>query len=137
MPDPMERPLIARPWWREALQVLRFGIVGIAATATHYVIALLLATGGGAPAQIAHVTGFLAALPVSFFGHYHWTFRSRARVTRAAGRFAAVALGAFLASAMLLETLTRLTDWHVAASILFSVLLIPIASYILNRVFVF
>lgn len=137
MPEPIEAQP-PRPQWRpEAGRLLRFGIVGVGATATHYAIALSIVAVAGLPAQIAHVMGFLGAMPVSFLGHFHWTFRSRARYWRAAQRFVAVAVAAFVLSAVLLETLTRLTAWHAAASILFSVLLIPIASYILNRVFVF
>lgn len=96
-----------------------------------------MVAAAGLPAQLAHVTGFLGAVPVSFLGHHHWTFRSRAHYWRAAQRFVAVALGAFLISMTLLEALMRLTVWHAGASILLSVRVIPVASYIINRVFVF
>ena len=137
MPEPIEHPLPRRRWLPEAARLLRFGIVGVAATATHYAIALSMVAAAGLPAQIAHVTGFLGAVPVSFLGHYHWTFRSRTQYRRAAQRFVAIALGAFLVSMTLLEALTRLTMWHAGASILLSVLVIPVASYIINRLFVF
>jgi putative flippase GtrA len=126
-----------RAWFAEAARMLRFGVVGLTATATHYAVALALALGAGAPVQLAHVAGFLAAVPVSFLGHYHWTFRSRAGLGRAARRFVAVALGAFLTSAAVLEALTRLTAWGDAVGILIGVVVIPVASYVINRVFVF
>jgi putative flippase GtrA len=137
MQTPVERPPSFRGWRPEAARLLRFGVVGVAATVTHYAIALSLVAVAGLPAQIAHVAGFLGAAPVSFFGHYHWTFRSRAGYGRAALRFVGIALGAFLVSMALLEALERLTAWRAAASLFASVLVIPIASYVLNRAFVF
>ena len=137
MQTPIERPPSFRGWRPEAARLLRFGVVGVAATVTHYAIALSLVALAGLPAQVAHIAGFLGAAPVSFFGHYHWTFGSRAGYGRAALRFVAIALGAFLISMALLEALERLTAWRAAASLFVSVLVIPIASYVLNRVFVF
>ena len=137
MQTPIKRPLSVQSWRPEAARLLRFVVVGVAATATHYAIALSMVTVAGFPTQIAHVTGFLCAVPVSFLGHYHWTFGSRVRYGRAALRFVAVALGAFLVSMASLEALERFVAWHAAASLLVCVLVIPIASYVLNRVFVF
>lgn len=127
----------ALPLRAEAGRVVRFGVVGILATACHYGVALGLAIALGAPAQLAHLAGFAAALPVSFLGHYHWSFKSTAAYPRAVGRFVAVALGAFLASAVGLEALSRLTDWDVAARLFVGVVLVPTASYLANRIFVF
>jgi len=130
-------PLRRHVWLHETARLLRFGIVGVVATLTHYVLALVMVAVAGLPAQAAHVMGFLAAVPVSFLGHYHWTFRSSVNYSRAARRFFAAAAGAFLVSAMLLEVLNRLTTWDVAATILVCVLVIPGVSYVINRVFVF
>lgn len=121
----------------EAGRLVRFGVVGVAATGCHYLVALGLALGLGAPAQLAHVAGFATALPVSFFGHYHWSFKSAVAYGPAALRFVAVAVAAFAVSAVALEALGRLGDWDVAARLFVCVLLVPAASYALNRVFVF
>ena len=51
MPEPIEHPLPRRRWRHEAAGLLRFGIVGIAATATHYPIALSTVAAAGLPAQ--------------------------------------------------------------------------------------
>lgn len=126
-----------RAWVLEAAQVVRFGFVGVAATACHYALALALATAAGVPVQIAHIGGFLGAVPVSFLGHYHWTFKSSARYGRAARRFLAVAVGAFAVSAVVLQALAMLTTWEAWAAILVSVFVIPAASYVINRLFVF
>lgn len=136
-----QTPIARRPsfqgWHPEASRLLRFGVVGVVSTATHYVTALSLVAVAGLPIQIAHLAGFLCAVPVSFLGHYHWTFGSRVRYGRAALRFVAIALGAFVASMALLDALERLVAWRAAASLFVSLLVIPIASYVFNRVFVF
>ena len=128
---------VTRAWLAEGLQVGRFAVVGVAATLCHYAVAVALAGGAGAPVQVAHVAGFLSAVPVSFLGHYHWTFASRTRYARAARRFFAVAVAAFLVSAVVLQMLTRLATWDVAVEFLVCVLVIPAASYVINRMFVF
>ena len=121
----------------EAQRLARFAVVGVAATLSHYAVALPLASGLGAPLQLAHVLGFLTAMPLSFLGHYHWTFKSAAGHYRAAVRFVAVATAAFLLSALALQTLSAFTAWEAAAKLLVCVLIIPVASYVLSRVFVF
>jgi len=77
MPPPIERPPTSRRRLAEAARLLRFAVVGIAATATHHAIALVLVAAAGLPAPLAHLSGFRGAVPVSFLGHCRWTFRSR------------------------------------------------------------
>jgi putative flippase GtrA len=55
-------------------QYLRFGGVGLAATASHALLFALLIEALGWPALAANLAAFAGALLVSFAGHHCWTF---------------------------------------------------------------
>lgn len=67
----------ARAAWEWSLQYLRFGFVGILATLVHVVTFSFLLELFGIGAWIANLLAFSIAIGVSFFGHFHWTFRHR------------------------------------------------------------
>lgn len=79
--------------WRG--ETFRFGLVGISATLTHFVVASLLISSGLAPLFVANAIGFVTAFAVSFFGHHHFSFRSQAAYASSFVRFCAVALSGF------------------------------------------
>lgn len=54
-------------------QVARFGVVGLAATGTHFILAFLLMSGS-VPPLLANFYAFLAAFAVSYLGHSRWSF---------------------------------------------------------------
>lgn len=54
-------------------ELMRFGVVGVAAMATHWCVVALLVPLGMQP-LLANVIGFCIAFNVSFLGHHHWTF---------------------------------------------------------------
>ena len=61
------------------LKVVRFGIVGIAATATYLAVAILLpAIGAASPATAALVASGVSVF-VSYFGHHTFTFARKGR----------------------------------------------------------
>ena len=60
------------------MQVVRFAIVGAAATVTHIAVATaILVIVPAVHPVAANLTAFLAALPVSFIGHSRFTFGTR------------------------------------------------------------
>jgi putative flippase GtrA len=85
-----------------ALQYLRFGAVGLAATLTHALMFVLLMETARIPALAANLAAFSIAVIVSFLGHFHWTFRetggygsSLFQQTNALLKFATVAVIGF------------------------------------------
>ncbi|MGL4565081.1 MAG: GtrA family protein, partial [Halioglobus sp.] len=54
-------------------QVLRFALVGAAATCTHYIVALISALH--IHLYGANLLGYLAAVAISYFGHQRYSFR--------------------------------------------------------------
>ncbi|MFA7437775.1 GtrA family protein [Castellaniella sp.] len=92
-----------------ATQIGWFVIVGCAAAATHWLVAIACVSWTGLAPLLANVVGWLVAFVVSFAGHYGLTFRSQqAPLWRAARRFFLVSALGFAvneaAYALLLHT---------------------------------
>ena len=98
-------------------QVLRFGFVGVAATLTHYIVALG-ASALHVPILWANAVGFVIAFFVSFCGHRHYTFADRDIPAGASfRRFAMIAIGGFFFSEGLLAALLKLTTLSETAAL--------------------
>ena len=115
----------------------RFGAVGATATLLHLATALALVNHAGFSVQAANLAAFLTALSASFFGHYHFSFRSDAPYRSAAPRFLLVSVAAYLASALLIAVLAAMPIVPQNLVIVLACLVIPAASYAANRLFVF
>lgn len=121
----------------EFYRIARFGTVGLLATAVHFTVAL--AVGGlGVTSSVflMNTCGFLAAVVVSFLGHYHFTFSSSQGYTSTFPKFFRVALAAYAASSLcvFLTSYAHLSDlWR----LVLAVLVIPIMSYLANKKLVF
>ena len=95
-----ERPGRIGTLLRVALQYLRFGAVGGAATLTHVATFVALIEIAGVQPMLANAIGFGIAVFVSFIGHFRWTFAPqfggtvgfRCRARTALVRFVVVAL---------------------------------------------
>ena len=77
-------------------QVLRFGIVGGAATAVHFAVASWSIMAGGSPHR-ANALAFAIAFLVSFVGHRRFTFGAvDTPLLGSVARFASIAMAAFV-----------------------------------------
>jgi putative flippase GtrA len=63
----------------DLFRVARFGIVGLATSATQAVAFLFLVNILGAPGSFSNVLAYFASLMVSYFGQSRWTFADRER----------------------------------------------------------
>lgn len=68
-----------------AIQLTKFGAVGVLASLTHALIFHLLYTTVTNSHLIANVFAFLVAFVVSYAGHFHWTFRGESQLIRSQG----------------------------------------------------
>ena len=97
------------------LQLGRFGLVGIGASAVHFSAALAL-QWMGTRLLVANVIAFLIALQFSYTGHSLWSFGGHGvSGSQAKKRFLTVALAGFLANETLLALLVRFTKWSAPA----------------------
>ncbi len=121
-----------------AAQIGWFVIVGCAAAATHWAVAVACVSLGGLAPLAANVVGWLVAFGVSFAGHYHLTFRrQRAPLGRAAARFFLVSALGFAVNEAAYAALLRLTT--IRYDVLLALVLIGIAgmTFILGRYWAF
>lgn len=65
-------------------QILRFGLVGLAAAAIHFGIVVALVQAGSVPPLIANIFGFAIAFQMSYWGHRLWTFADKVTTHRIA-----------------------------------------------------
>lgn len=123
---------------RFATQVGWFVIVGCAAAATHWVVAVLCVAGLAISPLIANVVGWLVAFGVSFAGHYRLTFRPQhAPLIRAARRFFVVSALGFAINESSYAVLLNITS--IRYDVLLAGVLIGVAglTFILGRFWAF
>lgn len=108
------------------------------AAAMHYVAAVGLETSSLLKPADANIMGFLAAFPVSYFGHRFYSFSHLSSKHRQAfPRFFAVALLGFLGNQFLVLSAlkyTALPFWLVLGVVM---VLIAISTYVLSRFWAF
>jgi len=124
--------------WALTGQVGRFFVVGIFATATHYLVAMFWL--GWVSVWLANLLGYLAAVAVSYFGHQRITFRvpvAEVSHQRQAPRFLLTSLCGLAISYLVLLAMNLLLsapDWLSLACV---VTLVPVYTYIANKYWVF
>jgi putative flippase GtrA len=78
----------------EVISLLRFGVVGIGASATYILVALVVARAG-LPPQGANLLGVVASTTVSFLGHLFYSFRKGGITSRYILRFSVLSLAVY------------------------------------------
>lgn len=117
-------------------QLVVFGLVGIVATAAHYLVALGCHEALGLNLYAANLAGYSSAVTVSYIGHGKLTFQ--AVLNQAVlQRFLIVSLSAFCASEGLLAALEAGFQLPHRLSLAIVVLIIPAISFVLNKLWVY
>ncbi len=62
---------------RAIIEIITFALVGIAASVMHFVVTISAIEELGILIWRANILGFVAALPVSYFGHSFFTFAAK------------------------------------------------------------
>jgi putative flippase GtrA len=114
---------------------LRFGVVGVLATALHMGMVWWLIGAGISPLP-ANLLAFLSAFLVSFVGHYHWSFRSTAHPLRAMLRFLTVAVGLLAVNSLLLSWLLQL-GWPERTAAVAAAMSVPVLGFLASRFWAF
>lgn len=123
--------------FHEFFRLARFGIVGIAATIVHLSTVYLILENSSVNVIFSNGIGFATAFIVSFTGHYYWTFRSDRAVASAIKRFFLVSFGGFIANSICLEFLISSAFFSQFTSVFVSIFVIPIATFLLGKIWVF
>jgi len=121
----------------DVLQVGRFGLVGLLATAVHYGLALPVTWLAGPYA--GNAMGYLAAVAISYLGHHSFTFRVSAAARnhgRRLRRFLVTSLSALLLSQGVLWVAQQGSTPEELA-LLIAVFTVPAVTFSLGRLWVF
>lgn len=119
------------------LSIMRFGAVGIAATATHVILALAAHGLFGATPALANLAGFGGAFAVSYMGNRGWTFESRAPHRQTLGRFLAVSLFGLALTQSIVHVMTGHFGLPFAVSMAGVVCVVPVANFVAARAWAF
>lgn len=124
-----------------AVQVSKFGVVGLCATAVHVAVFTAVVELGWAAPLTGNIIGFLPAFLLSFYFHFMWTFqceqRDRQYVMRTLTKFLGVALFGICLNTFGVYLVTDLLNLAYYFSILFIVFITPAALFVLNKLLVF
>jgi putative flippase GtrA len=115
----------------------KFGFAGLAATATHVLILLVLVEHAGVGPVPASVPAFLAALLVSFLINHRWTFVARGAWGRYFSRYAAVSVAGLLLNLAIMYGTVSLMRQPYVVGLAMVVVLVPLFSFFLQRQWTF
>ena len=118
-------------------QLLRFGVVGVMATATHVGVAASLIEAAGWHAVIGNAAAFLCAVLVSYLANYYWTFGTANRHARAVPRFAVIGVSGFLLNAGLMYGVVSVLQLDYRAGLAAVVTLVPALTFVASRKWAF
>jgi putative flippase GtrA len=123
---------------RHKASISWFTIIGALAALVHYITAVSLESLSWLSAADANIAGFMAAFPVSYFGHRFLSFAHlNAKHRDALPRFFGVALLGFIANQSLVLTglaYTPLPFWLVLG---FVMLIVAVSTYLLSHFWAF
>jgi putative flippase GtrA len=119
-----------------AFRALRFGLVGVVATATHMVVSISLLKLAEFSPVLANMTAFCVAFSVSLIGHTLFTFRSR--LSLAIGvRFSVVALLSLMVSTLTVWMMSRVPFVSPTIATLSGAFCAPVVSYLFNSLWTY
>lgn len=123
---------------RLSRQMVRFALVGVVATCAHYLVAM------GAVQYVnvygANVTGYLAAVTISYFGHQRYSFQlSRHEISHRAQfpRFIFASLVGLALSYLVLAIMENRLGAPHWLSLAAAVCLVPVYTFLVNKLLVF
>ncbi|AZN37822.1 MAG: hypothetical protein RL571_1523 [Pseudomonadota bacterium] len=123
-------------WLESIKQLLKFGIVGLAATGLHLLLALVLLYFG-VNVYLANSGAFLGAFVLSYIGHNYWTFSMSSWHPGTLLKSFLLASIGFLTNNILLTFLLKIAMFNEGMALFFSLLLVPLLSYFGSRIWVF
>jgi putative flippase GtrA len=116
---------------------MRFGLVGITATATHITTVLVLVEWSNWRPLWANFFAFSLALLVSFGGHYHWTFKASTPYASAFPRFSSIALLGLGLNQIIMFSVVSLLALNYRLGLAAVIMVVPFISFMANKLWAF
>jgi putative flippase GtrA len=116
--------------------LLRYGLVGAAATAVHYAVLVLCVELGGLPAYLGSGLGAVIGAQAAYAGNRWFTFEHRGEPAASWTRFQCIAVLGACASMGVVGGLVRLGQHYLVAQVL-ATALVMLLTFQLNRAWTF
>lgn len=118
-------------------RLIRFGAVGLAATALHLGVAWGLGAATAWPLAAVNAAAYATAVGLSYLGHRFWSFQSRRPTAHSLPRFLALSAACLGASTGIAALVEAATDWPRAVALTLAAASVPPVSYLVARRAVF
>ncbi len=119
------------------VQILRFGMIGVAATLTHLVSALVLNEVLGVSVIWSNFTAFLIAWPISYMGNFFWTFETSATHLKSMPRFVITSLTGLSVSQLIVWFVAGVMGQGLRIALVPALIIVPALSFLMSRYWVF
>lgn len=122
---------------KAAGQFLRFCVIGVAATLTHFVVAVVMVELAGLPVLWANTVAFVTAFAVSYIGNHRWTFALDGGHVRFLPRFVATQVAGFgLNQAIVWLIAIRIgADYRLGLAA--ALVVVPVVTFVISRLWAF
>lgn len=118
-------------------QIMRFGLVGITATATHIIAILIMVEWSNIEPLTANFFAFSMALLISFTGNYHWTFNASDPYTESFPRFFTIALFGMGLNQTIMFIAVSMLNMDYRLGLVAVIMVVPAISFMANRKWAF
>lgn len=116
----------------------RFGIVGVLAMATHYVLVILLVNYLSITPLIANLLAFIGAFQVSYWGHSSWSFSDLSASRKDSfRRFVIISVSGFLLNEFLFLLFLKYTNIPYQISLLIVLPFVAGLTFLFSRFWAF
>lgn len=118
-------------------EILRFGVVGILATLTHFGVLTLSVETVHLPAAISNGLAFCVAVIVTYLGQSYWVFSNPDHNLVRIRKFLMTALGGLLANIALMWGIVNGLGLDYRIGFATALILVPAATFVINKYWVF
>ncbi len=120
-----------------AVQYLKFGLVGGAATLTHSLVFIAVMEHAGLAPLAANLLAYGVAVFVSYFGNFRWTFGAAAPTAASFARFVAVTLVGLALNSAAVWLVMDVGELPYPYVLPFMIVVVPVVVFALNRAWSF
>ena len=118
-------------------EVLRFGVVGIAATLVHVGVLTFGVEAIGVRPTLMNGVAFLMAVLVTYFGQSIWVFRNPVFNIFRMGKFIVVALTGLLANLVIMVLAVDFFRMHYLLGVVVALIVVPTQTLLINKFWIF
>ena len=118
-------------------EILRFGVIGVLTTLVHLGVLTAGVEQAGVSPVLMNGIAFCLAVGVTYFGQSIWVFRNRERSTAQFMRFGVSVLAGLFGNMAIMAVAVKLLHQHYAIGFTAALIIVPAATFVLNKFWVF